>query len=117
MPLLLARVTVYAVAFAVVAFAQCAAFAGTSGGLTGRVIDERTLEPMAAATVEATSPSGSFRVTTGADGWFAFTSLPAGSYTILSQHKGYRNERVPGVPVLSDQSEYVPTIDMERSQS
>ena len=54
------------------------ALAGTTGGLTGTVVDAETSAPIAGAEVTATSPSQTATVTTDAAGHFSFLTLASG---------------------------------------
>ncbi len=57
------------------------------GGISGRVYDYSTHEPLAGVRVSLTP--GSRSITTDESGNFAFTSLESGSYTVMAELKGY----------------------------
>jgi hypothetical protein len=85
----------------------------TSGGLTGRIVDERgtpvpgtilTLERENAATRELTATLG---------GRFALSGLTPGSYRILAEQVGYQPVRMSGIQVVAGRELQV-TIRMER---
>ena len=72
---------------------------GPSGTVTGTVTDEATGAPIAGATVTV-DVGGQVRTTvTGADGTYAFASLPVGSYDITAGAFGYATETVEDVAV------------------
>ncbi len=79
--------------------------AGTTGSVTGTVVDAATRQPIAAARVTAASPSQSVTTTSDAAGKYAFVSLSPDTYTISvavsANHDAYT---VSGVTVQADQS-------------
>jgi hypothetical protein len=79
------------------------AFAGTTGGLHGRVLDSQTGAPIAGATVSATSPSQNESATTDATGEYVFISLSPDTYTVTASKDGYTSASVAGVSVFADQ--------------
>jgi hypothetical protein len=84
------------------------ALAGTTGTVTGTVVDASTKAPIAGATVTATSPSQIARVTTDAAGRFTFLSLSPETYTISAQQSGYDSVSITGISVFADQSQTLP---------
>ncbi|MBV8067634.1 MAG: TonB-dependent receptor, partial [Candidatus Eremiobacteraeota bacterium] len=76
--------------------------AGTTGGISGVVVEVGTSAPIAGAKVTVTSPSQSAAVTTDAQGRFAFVSLAPDEYTISLQKNGYEPLSYAGVAVLAD---------------
>ena len=82
-------------------------FAGTTGGLHGRVTDVDTNQPIADATVSVTSPSQSESNRTDARGYYSFISLAPDTYTVTVKKDGYDTEQVPGITVISDQNRSV----------
>ncbi|MGX7669515.1 LamG-like jellyroll fold domain-containing protein [Plantactinospora sp. DSM 117369] len=54
--------------------------------LSGTVIDVRTFMPVAGATVRL--EPGGLELTTGPDGAYSFTGIPAGTYTVSTSHDG-----------------------------
>src|SRR6516165_9815202 len=78
------------------------ALAGTTGVLRGTVSDASTAAPIAAATVTATSPSGTVTTTSDAAGHFAFLSLSPDTYTVSVQKQDYVEQSTSGVSVFAD---------------
>src|SRR5579863_2411816 len=82
--------------------------AGTTGSLTGTVVDAATKAPIAGASVTATSPSQVARVTTDASGRFTFISLAPDTYTIRVEHAGFEILSIAGISVFADQNQTIP---------
>jgi hypothetical protein len=82
--------------------------AGTTGSLTGTVVDASTRAPIAGASVTATSPSQIERVTTDAAGRFTFISLAPDTYTISATHARFESQAIAGISVFADQSQTIP---------
>jgi hypothetical protein len=80
-----------------------AARAGTTGGITGRVVDAQTKAPLAGVLVSATSPSQNARSTTDASGTFRFLSLAPDTYTLSFTKTQYDPVTQPGLTVVADQ--------------
>ncbi len=85
------------------------ALAGTTGGLSGVVRDDRGA-PVASATVSASSLSGSSTDTTDATGHFSFLSLNPDTYVVSVSKSGYEQMSQPGVVVFADQTQ---TLDLQ----
>ena len=83
------------------------ALAGTTGGLTGTVVDSQTHKPVADAAVTAFSPSQSATTQTDASGHFTFISLIPDTYSVSVQKKGYAAASQPGVTVFADSTQSV----------
>jgi hypothetical protein len=79
--------------------------AGTTGGITGRVLDAQTRMPIAGATVTAASPSGRVKVTTNARGAYAMLTLAPDTYVVTVEIAGYQTAVQPGVTVQADQTQ------------
>jgi hypothetical protein len=79
-----------------------AAFAGTTGGISGVVNVAGSTTPIDGAKVTVTSPSQNATTTTDARGHFAFVSLAPDEYTISLQKDGYDSFSYAGVAVLAD---------------
>jgi hypothetical protein len=93
----------YLVLVAIVAFGLTVPVrAGTTGGISGVVVETGTSTPIAGVAVSATSPSQSARATTDAGGHFAFVSLAPDEYTISLQKPGYTPSSYAGVAVFAD---------------
>lgn len=101
------------------------ALAGTTGGVSGTVTDQKTDSPVAGASVTITSPSQSVATTTDSAGHFVFVSLNPDTYTISVDKSGYDGTTLAGVTVFADQLQAVAltitpalkTIANVRSQS
>ena len=107
-----ARVAV--LAFASVAWLTSPARAGTTGTITGQVVDSATKAPIAGATVTAVSPSQVAHVTSDASGRFIFLSLAPDTYVISAEHAGYSPLSVMGISVFADQSQSL-TLALQKS--
>ena len=79
------------------------AIAGTTGGVTGRVVDSRSHAPLAGVLAVASSPSQSARSTSDATGTYRFLSLAPDTYTLSFSKEGYDPLTQPGVTVVADQ--------------
>ncbi len=79
------------------------AFAGTTGGLRGRILDRDTQKGLAGIRVSVVSPSQSASATTDASGTFVFISLVPDTYTISVQPPGYDAAVQSGITILADQ--------------
>lgn len=86
------------------------AFAGTTGTISGHVVDSTTQAPVAGASVSVASPSQSESTTTDATGAYAFVSLSPDTYTVTASATGYDPTSLPGVNVLADQSQSLTLI-------
>ncbi|HEY0797684.1 MAG TPA: carboxypeptidase-like regulatory domain-containing protein, partial [Candidatus Baltobacteraceae bacterium] len=71
----------------------------TTGAIYGTVLDQDG-HPLARVTVSAASPSGSYAVTTDAQGRFAILGVVPDSYTISAEKQGFRSVSRLGVNVL-----------------
>ena len=78
------------------------ALAGTTGGLSGSVVDADNSAPVAGAQVTASSPSQNATGTTDATGHFTFLTLPPDTYTVTIAKSGYQSISVPGQVVFAD---------------
>src|SRR5262249_38842915 len=78
------------------------ALAGTTGGLTGSVVDADSGAPIAAADVTLASPSQTASRTTDASGRFTFLVLPPDTYTVTVAKSGYQSISIPGQVVFAD---------------
>ncbi|MGA8576814.1 MAG: TonB-dependent receptor [Candidatus Cybelea sp.] len=90
------------------------ASAGTTGTITGMVVNAATRVPIAGAEVSATSPSQVARVTTDAAGRFTFLSLGPETYTITVTRAGFDTVIIAGISVFADQSQSIP-IALQKS--
>ncbi len=89
-----------------IASAPLPAFAigGTSGTITGTVVDTKSKLPVAGASVSASSPVQSSKATTDAKGFYSITGLPVDTYTVSFEFAGYEPQSITGVTVQGDQS-------------
>lgn len=81
--------------------------AGTSGTLSGTVVDDATKQPITGAKVNAVSPSQSAIATTDATGRFNFLALAPDTYLVSIEKAGYDTATVQGVTVTADQVQSV----------
>jgi hypothetical protein len=102
------RFSTVAVIFALAMFQSLPALAGTTGGVTGRVIDAQTRMPVAGAIVAAAAPSGSATATTNAQGSYALLSLAPDTYTLTVEVAGYETLVQQGVTIQADQTQTLP---------
>ncbi|HVR45772.1 MAG TPA: TonB-dependent receptor [Candidatus Binatia bacterium] len=77
--------------------------AGTTGGITGRVVDAQTRAPIAGVAVTAASPSQTATSTTDSSGTFRFLTLAPDTYTLSFVRGGYDPLAQPGLTVVADQ--------------
>jgi hypothetical protein len=78
------------------------ALAGTTGGLTGSVVDATSSAPIAGAVVTASSPSQSATITTDAAGHFGFLTLAPDTYVVTVTKDNYASLSIPGQIVFAD---------------
>src|ERR1700690_2892801 len=98
------RQVVVALAMLVVFFSQVTwALAGTTGGLSGQVTDEKG-GPVAGAAGKATSAQQIASVPTDAGGHFSFLTLAPDTYTVTAAKDGYSPSSNPGVSIFADQT-------------
>jgi hypothetical protein len=76
--------------------------AGTTGTLSGTVIDSATKQPLVGAKVTATSPSQISSATTTSSGHFEILSLAPDTYTLAISFPGYEASSVTGVTIFAD---------------
>ncbi len=78
------------------------AFAGTTGKLTGRVINSETGEalPFSNVVIEGTTLGGA----ADADGYFIIINIPPGTYNINAIYLGYAKLTIQNVRILIDQT-------------
>ncbi len=101
----LALVTLGAILGASICFQP--ARAGTTGGLTGRVVDSQTQAPIADVSITVTAATQTATSTTDAAGSFRFLSLNPDTFTILLKKNGYDDASYPGVTIFADQVQNV----------
>ncbi|GAC1409546.1 MAG: hypothetical protein NVSMB64_18330 [Candidatus Velthaea sp.] len=84
------------------------AFAGTTGGLRGRLIDRNSGTGIPSVRVTLASPSQAATAITDANGNFIFLSLGPDTYTIGAEAPGYDVIVQTGVTVIADQVQTIP---------
>jgi hypothetical protein len=91
--------------------------AGTTGSITGTVVDSSTNQPVGGARVTAASPSQTVTTTTDSSGHYTFASLNPDTYSVsvaaTTNHDAYS---VSGVTVLADQTQTVTLAAPRRLQ-
>ena len=75
-------------------------FAGTNGKLRGRVLDEKTGDPLIGANVVVLGSN--YGAATDINGYYTMMNLPVGTYSIRAALLGYRNVTVSNVRVNED---------------
>jgi Carboxypeptidase regulatory-like domain/TonB-dependent Receptor Plug Domain len=78
--------------------------AGTTGVLSGRIVDSSSNAALAGARVTVASPSESASATTDANGSYRFLSLAPDSYVVSVTQQGYEPVTQPGIAILADQT-------------
>jgi outer membrane receptor protein involved in Fe transport len=79
--------------------------AGTTGSLSGTVLDASTNAPIGSAVVNATSPSQVARTSTDANGKFTFASLAPDTYSVSVEKAGFQTQSITGITVQADQTQ------------
>lgn len=99
-------IAAFLVAAVTVATTSLPAFAigGTTGSISGVVLDDKTKLPLAGVMVAASSPVQDAKATTDAKGFYSINGLPVDTYTISFQLTGYEAQSVTGVTIQGDQS-------------
>jgi Carboxypeptidase regulatory-like domain/TonB dependent receptor/TonB-dependent Receptor Plug Domain len=83
------------------------AAAGTTGGVTGRVVDSANQAPIAGVTVIATAPSQTATSVTDASGSYRFLTLAPDTYSVTFTKTGYDPVADSGVSVFADNVQVV----------
>ena len=78
---------------------------GTTGSLTGIVLDAATRAPVVGARVLAASPSQTATTLTDATGSFVFISLAPDTYSVSFEKPGYSAAVNAGISVFADQTQ------------
>jgi Carboxypeptidase regulatory-like domain len=86
-----------------VAVAGTAAYAGTTGTITGTITDPAG-KGLAGVSVAAVSPSQTQKTSTNADGFFVLQELSPDTYTVTLSKTGYQTIQVQGLTVQQDQT-------------
>jgi hypothetical protein len=91
--------------FAFVLQATTSVLAGTTGAISGSVVDAQSNQPVAGAQVSAASPSQTATTTTDATGRFSFLSLAPDTYIVSVAASSTRDTAsISGVTVQADQT-------------
>jgi hypothetical protein len=88
--------------------------AGTTGGISGHVVDSATQVGIVGAKIAAASPSQSETVVSDASGSYSFVSLSPDTYTVTATKDGYDATVLHGVNVLADQNQTI-RIDLVKT--
>jgi hypothetical protein len=101
------RVQLLSAALMSLALIVCSPFAraGTTGGLSGTVLESGRKTPVANAKVTATSPSQSSTTQSDGSGHFAFLSLAPDTYSVSVEKQGFDTASVSGITVFADQTQ------------
>ncbi|MBT5831826.1 MAG: TonB-dependent receptor, partial [Candidatus Latescibacteria bacterium] len=78
------------------------AMAGTTGKITGQVVDKDGGGPLPGANVVVLGASNVLGATTDADGQYVILNVPAGTFDLKSSFVGYQDVLVTGFKVLPD---------------
>ena len=87
-------------------------FAGTTGKITGKVIDKNTNEPL--PFVNITIEGTNFGAATDIDGNYVILNIPPGKYNVKAQYIGYQPTLVENISVSIDLTS---TVDFQLSES
>lgn len=106
-----ARNTFGRVAFAAILlvsflFQETWALAGTTGSLSGTLLDDSG-KPLAAAQITATSTSQSSKTQTDGSGHFVFLSLTPDTYTVSASKEGMTPVSLTGISVFADNAQVI----------
>ena len=97
------------VTLALVLQATSSVLAGTTGSITGTVVDAQSNTALAGARVTATSPSQTATTSSDSNGRFTFASLAPDTYSVtVAETSAYDSYSVSGVTVQADQSLTIP---------
>ena len=89
--------------------ATSSVLAGTTGSITGTVVDAQSNTALAGARITAASPSQTATTSSDSNGRFTFASLAPDTYTVtVAETSAYDSYSVSGVTVQADQSLTVP---------
>ncbi len=82
--------------------------AGTTGGLSGTVLDATSKQPIASAKITAASPQQVATVTSDSAGHYTFVNLAPDTYTVSVEVQGYQAITIPGVTISADNTRVLP---------
>src|SRR5579863_8163802 len=78
--------------------------AGSTGQITGKVADSTTGAAIAGASITASSPSGTYRTSTDAKGYFAIVNVFPDSYRVTASAAGYQTAMSDGNSVVQNET-------------
>lgn len=78
--------------------------AGTTGQISGTVTDAANNAPLSGVLVTASAPTGTYKATTDAKGFYSLTGVTPDTLTVTFSKGGYDLRTVPGVTVVPDQT-------------
>lgn len=78
--------------------------ASATGQITGHITDATTHTPIAGAAVTAASPTGVYKATTDARGYFAIVNVYPDTYRVSATAAGYQTNLVDGITVDQNNS-------------
>ncbi len=91
--------------------------AGTTGAISGTVVDAATSQPVSGARVTASSPSQTTSTTSDASGHYIFLSLTPDTYNVTAAStSNYDEYTISGVTVQADQTVNVALTQRKRLQ-
>jgi hypothetical protein len=90
------------------------ALAGTTGRLTGTVVDQGTGAPVAGARVTVNAPSQTVSTVSDGAGRFSILSLAPDTYTVSVEKSDYAPLSVAGITIFADQVQNV-TIQLQKA--
>jgi hypothetical protein len=85
------------------------ALAGTTGRLSGRIVQSDTGAPVANAKITVSSPSQTVSTTSDASGNFRIISLIPDTYTVSAEKNGFQPASLAGITVFADATQ---TLDI-----
>lgn len=83
---------------------------GVTGTLRGTVVDSAGGAPVAGATINASSGSGSYKATTDSHGFFTLLDIAPDTYTVHVSAPNYIDTALTGVTVFGDQMQTVGVV-------
>ena len=81
--------------------------AGSTGQITGKVTDSTAGVGVAGVDITASSPSGTYRATTNAKGYFAIVNVFPDTYRVTAAASGYQTAMSDGNSVVQNESDVV----------
>lgn len=90
------------------------ALATSYGVISGKVTDATTTAPVSDVAVSAVSPTGNYKATTDARGFYSMSGVFADTYSVTFSRAGYQLRTEVGINVFADQ---VSTLDVTLTKS